>query len=453
MTSAQGYADRLSSYDEKGTLNLTSERETITAIVNKSHLLSTRIKTSTHVVFHTGAGISTTAGIADFRGPNGIWTLQQKQNHPNFSRARKRRKVQSFEDAFPTLTHMAITALHATGHVRYVVSQNVDSLHLRSGLPRHALSELHGNLFMRWCPRCCDEHPCETEVQTVGMSPTCASCPNCQTVLTDKALDWDDELPHLDLSRAKTECERADFCVVLGTSCQMEPARGLPFLNGRKKRNVALVNLSRTSFDERIGIRLRANCDDVFTIVMRGLGIRIGVYERRQVLQVELLREGGDVTCWMGVLRDGVAVRRVIDGVQGVRYATEQGEWGELITTKGYDHVIKSTNGVIRAQIMLCSDASPVILCVAAGEKRARTDVVTKRIDWDAVAKQREMELLREATAETSVGLDFSLADDWFVAGKRRGWAVCCICQAQVWCSKGLRLRHLEETHNNDKPS
>uniref|UniRef100_A0A5K3G3M4 Deacetylase sirtuin-type domain-containing protein n=2 Tax=Mesocestoides corti TaxID=53468 RepID=A0A5K3G3M4_MESCO len=49
---------------------------------------------------------------------------------------------------------MAIAELVSKGYVRYVVSQNVDGLHLRSGLPRDKLSELHGNLFIEQCMAC-----------------------------------------------------------------------------------------------------------------------------------------------------------------------------------------------------------------------------------------------------------------------------------------------------------
>ncbi|MEQ2200179.1 hypothetical protein XENOCAPTIV_024397, partial [Xenoophorus captivus] len=53
------------------------------------------------------------ASIPDYRGPNGVWTQLQRGRT-----------------------------------VKHVVSQNCDGLHLRSGLPREALSELHGNMFI-----------------------------------------------------------------------------------------------------------------------------------------------------------------------------------------------------------------------------------------------------------------------------------------------------------------
>ena len=85
-------------------------------------------------------------GIPDFRGPKGVWTLEQQ--------GKKVETQVTFEDTQPTLTHMALLALVEAGMVKHIISQNVDGLHLKSGLPREKLSELHGNMFMEKCEKC-----------------------------------------------------------------------------------------------------------------------------------------------------------------------------------------------------------------------------------------------------------------------------------------------------------
>ena len=54
----------------------------------------------------------------------------------------------------PTQAHMALYRLIELQRVQHVVSQNVDSLHRRSGLKRENLSEIHGNACIEYCPVC-----------------------------------------------------------------------------------------------------------------------------------------------------------------------------------------------------------------------------------------------------------------------------------------------------------
>ncbi|KAI3691553.1 hypothetical protein L2E82_49918 [Cichorium intybus] len=59
-----------------------------------------------------------------------------------------------FHCAMPSMTHMALVELERAGILNFVISQNIDGLHLRSGIPREKLSELRGNSFMERCSSC-----------------------------------------------------------------------------------------------------------------------------------------------------------------------------------------------------------------------------------------------------------------------------------------------------------
>ncbi len=93
----------------------------------KARQLANLIRQSKHFIVFTGAGISTSAGIPDFRGPEGAWTLQAQ------GRQRTTAAVSTLQ-AMPTLTHMALVELQNRGSMAYLVSQNCDGLHRRSGI-------------------------------------------------------------------------------------------------------------------------------------------------------------------------------------------------------------------------------------------------------------------------------------------------------------------------------
>src|SRR4030042_1865212 len=100
---------------------------------------------SKYLVVFTGAGISTESGLRDFRGPDGLWTRRDKGlSTPQ----------QDFTTAGPNTGHRAIVTLQEMGRLAFLISQNVDNLHLKSGIRPERLAELHGNLTKVRCVRC-----------------------------------------------------------------------------------------------------------------------------------------------------------------------------------------------------------------------------------------------------------------------------------------------------------
>ena len=98
-----GYNNGLSEYANKGKLNLKETEEDKGSIETKSAQLAEMIKEAKTIVFHTGAGISTSCGIPDFRGPRGVWTLEAKGEQVD--------EGKKWVDTRPSFTHMGKYAL------------------------------------------------------------------------------------------------------------------------------------------------------------------------------------------------------------------------------------------------------------------------------------------------------------------------------------------------------
>ena len=114
----------------------------------KVAIIADLILNSKHMIAFTGAGISTSCGIPDFRsgvntvlktGP-GAWEkkAQKVKDAPN-------RNIVDSKCAIPSFTHMALVAMEKRGLLKYLISQNTDGLHIRSGFNPEHLAELHGN--------------------------------------------------------------------------------------------------------------------------------------------------------------------------------------------------------------------------------------------------------------------------------------------------------------------
>lgn len=315
--SSDGYAGRLSEYSNKGVCGLPETTDSQRLFQSKVSKLAKMMQEAKHIVVLTGAGISTSAGIPDFRGPNGIWTAEEREkkkqkklnmrekksssrrsaeNCSNTSsnledvqgvkkvtKTRKRLREEevqpqpqpkqlSFESAKPTLTHRAITHLSRLGIVKYCITQNVDGLHMRSGISRKKHCFLHGCIFTEKCPICGKEYFRDFDVGGVSFQKTGRKCTveKCPGELVDTILDWEDDLPEDDWERSQNECSESDLVITLGTSLRIEPAAAL---TGHAKKFV-IVNKQKTPYDSKAALIIHAPVDDVLERVLEELGIK-----------------------------------------------------------------------------------------------------------------------------------------------------------------------------------
>ncbi|KAH7315095.1 hypothetical protein KP509_21G033800 [Ceratopteris richardii] len=272
---ALGYAEKLSYREDIGKVGMPELFDSREDLECKIEQLAKLIQESRHLVAFTGAGISTSCGIPDFRGPKGVWTLQHegkplpKADLP-------------FHQARPGITHMALVELQRRGILKFIISQNIDGLHLKSGIPRSCLSELHGSSFREVCSSCETEYVRDFEVETIGLKHTGRRCSvaSCNARLKDTVLDWEDALPPKELVPAEEHCKKADVILCLGTSLQITPACNLPLRTVRGGGKMVIINLQATPKDKKAALVIRGRVDEVIAGAMRRLDYAIPPFVR-----------------------------------------------------------------------------------------------------------------------------------------------------------------------------
>jgi len=142
----QVHPGKTTSFVISNTGNLTEEElteyfDTPEELSVKVKQLAEIIRGSAHLVVYTGAGVSTSAKIPDYRGPQGVWTLQEKGMQPQFD--------VTIEQALPTISHMALVELLEKNIMKFLSSTNVDGLHRRSGIPEKKDDRISWKLLQR----------------------------------------------------------------------------------------------------------------------------------------------------------------------------------------------------------------------------------------------------------------------------------------------------------------
>jgi NAD-dependent deacetylase len=237
------------------------------------------------VVVLTGAGVSAESGVPTFRGQEGLWrrhrpeelaTPQAFARDPDLVWEWYRWRRSLVADCEPNAGHGALAryAIGKAGRVT-LVTQNVDGLHHRAARSEAAGRdpgpaypvELHGALHRDRCSSCAfvEEAP-ERSGEEGG--PSLPTCPACGSLLRPDVVWFGESLDPDVLAAAFTAAERADVCLVVGTSALVYPAASLPEITRGRGGQIVEVNVAATGLTPATRVSLRGTSGSILPTLL-----------------------------------------------------------------------------------------------------------------------------------------------------------------------------------------
>lgn len=248
------------------------------------------------IVVLTGAGVSTSSGIPDYRDEHGEWKRSRPVEFRPFMtvpNVRQRYWSRStvgwpiISHAHPNDAHLALARLETLGFVSLLITQNVDGLHAAAG-SRNVI-DLHGRLNLVRCMQCghtlsradlqlrlLDSNPtwAETEARVAPdgdadiesrdysqfVVPT---CPQCSGILKPDVVFFGEQVPRERVDRAFEGVAKADALLVVGSSLMVYSGYRFAEAAASAGKPVAAVNLGRTRADHLLALKISAPCGEV----------------------------------------------------------------------------------------------------------------------------------------------------------------------------------------------
>ena len=243
----------------------------------------------------TGAGISTSAGIPDFRGPEGVWTRHPEQmsvydidaflsNTEEREYSWRWQKESPVWNAKPGTAHKALVKLEQAGLLSLLATQNFDALHEKAGNSPDLIVNLHGTILTSHCMKCHAKYETADIMNNLDNEPD----PHCHRHLPYKAdavcngilktdvVYFGEALPDGAMEKSISRVTTADEFWVIGSTLEVFPAASLAPVAAQAGVPMTIMNMGHTQYDSLAKHLIR---EDIATALPKLVDEAIAEYE------------------------------------------------------------------------------------------------------------------------------------------------------------------------------
>ncbi|MDH4218517.1 MAG: NAD-dependent protein deacetylase [Candidatus Aminicenantes bacterium] len=240
--------------------------------------ITSDIKNAKHIVAFTGAGISAESGIPTYRGEDGLWTKYDpnlyahigyfRQNPSYYWNFFKDVRYPMLKKVKPNKAHLALAEIESIGHLKTVITQNIDGLHQEAG--SSSVIELHGTTRIIHCMECSKEY-IMNDVFAKLEKQIPPLCSKCNGILRPAVVFFGEMLDPQTINQAYREAEKSDLILAVGSSLVVYPAADIPLRAKQTGAKLAIINRDSTPLDSMADYVINDAAGNVLPIVVENL--------------------------------------------------------------------------------------------------------------------------------------------------------------------------------------
>jgi NAD-dependent deacetylase len=171
---------------------------------------------------------------------------------------------------------VAVAELYGMGRLDCVVTQNIDNLHQKAGVPDEKVLELHGN--MRWasCLKCGRRYPFGQIKARLEFGEEIPECRDCGGMLKPDIIMFGEQLPVRVLEESTRRAFASDLCIVVGSTLVVYPAALIPAYAVQSGAKLVIINMSDTPMDNEAEVLINAKAGETMAEISRQVKLKVG---------------------------------------------------------------------------------------------------------------------------------------------------------------------------------